>query len=156
VIKKKTMAAIGLTIAFAGAGVTVANAAAGGAVTQSSTVSVDSTSASPVSVGTVNSQFSIKLAANDGTTSCGVACNTTYTAGVEAATMTCPPSDCTLPGAGFGAVIYRVNRGPWTELTNTTTISGQAQVGQVELAYNDDDFTNNSGSYTVTVTRTKA
>ena len=127
-------------------------------VVQVSTVSVDSTSSAIIDVGTLNSQFSsITITATGITTWCT---NNPYPpctsdpAGNNNYGYTPIPGG-TAPDLPTGALIAKVGvNGTWS-VVNGSYVATSPTPTDVYVAYNDNVFYDNSGSYTLTVTRLK-
>lgn len=126
------------------------------AAAQMSTVTVDAKSSAPVDLPTLSANISETITVSKGkaetTRWCAPGCQTTYTDGVESTNLGFVGGSptTTAPGKQVGAVLYRIGKGPWVEIDRPVTITG---AGPVQLAYNDNEFSDNSGSYTVTVER---
>jgi hypothetical protein len=133
--------------AFAG---TVPNATTG--------VLIESSSSSPVDTGlTVNSQFSVVLSVIENHATyyaggCGPYCAANADGGINFSNPCA--SDCLLPGAEVGALIYRIGNGSWMLAGSSATITSKTG-GELYLAYNDDYFADNAGTYVVGLVRTK-
>ncbi len=57
---------------------------------------------------------------------------------------------CPAPGANFYALIARVGTGPWVQVgTGPTTLTG---TGEIQFAFNDHLYSDNSGSFVASVT----
>jgi hypothetical protein len=133
--------------------------ASGATVTQVSTLTVNASDPTIVDVGTINSQFaSITVAATGTTVWCN---NNPYPPCVS------DPSGALFYGSAYdpvggpapwlpvGALIAKVGvNGSWVLVGASYTFSSGV-VADVYVAYNDDVFYDNSGSYALTVTRVK-
>jgi hypothetical protein len=66
-------------------------------------------------------------------------------------------SDSLLPSAVVGALIYRIDGGSWAVLGDqTVSLPAYSGVNRtITLAYNDSYHADNTGAYTVGITRTK-
>jgi hypothetical protein len=137
---------------------TVAASASGAMVTQTSTLSVDSANSAVIDVGTINSQFaSITITATGTTTWCNnspdPAC-TSDPSGNNNYGYT-PYPDGTAPLLPTGALVAKIGvNGAWVVVGDSYTATSPVPA-DVYVAYNDDVFFDNSGSYALTVTRVK-
>jgi hypothetical protein len=155
--------------AVAIAGMAAPAAFAGGdSVTQTSQVTVSSTSPKIYDVGTLNRQFtSITLTASGITRWCGDPNQTCYTDAYGRGTDAFgnnpnpnvghnPDQPAYLPNVHVGTIAYKVGpSGPWKPLTVGGVTITSATPAHVFVAYNDDGYADNSGSYVLTVTRAK-
>jgi hypothetical protein len=138
------------------------------------TVTVNAATDGVVDLPALNSQFtSMTINVNDGTANWGsLDVNpgywTTYVNGVVSTGYPLTSGiwgDPNEPGHGplllegtqVGAVIYRVDGGPWMAVTSSTEVSN-TEGNHVQVAYNDrpGSYDDNSGSLSLTVVRTKA
>ena len=62
-----------------------------------------------------------------------------------------------LEGTQVGAIVYRIDGGHWRSLDHATTINTDGGTHHVQVAYNDrpGSYGDNSGSFSLTVDRTK-
>lgn len=151
--------ACGALAAIAGSVAAAAPASASGAmVVQVSTVNVDSANPAVIDVGTLNSQFSsITINATGTTTWC---VNSPYPpctsdpAGNNNYGYTPVPGG-TAPDLPTGALIVKVGvNGTWF-IAGGSYVATSPVPADVYVAYNDNIFWDNSGSYSLTVTRLK-
>lgn len=126
---------------------------------QLSIATVDSATPAAVYIGTVNSQHSITFTASGDTTWCNnspwppCTSNPTGPDWYPYNTWALGPN-ATAPGYSVGSLIYRVgDNGPWEQYEGPVTV-GPTRTGMpVYVAYDDDVFFDNTGTYTVSVTR---
>jgi hypothetical protein len=149
----------GIVTIVGGSTLVASSAAASGAmVTQVSTVTVDSANPAVIDVGTLNSQFSsITITATGVTTWCNNSpwppC-TSDPAGNNNYGYTPYPTG-TAPNLHTGALIAKVGvNGTWS-VVNGSYVATSPVPTDVYVAYNDDVFWDNTGSYALTVTRLK-
>lgn len=145
---------------IAGAG-SPAFAAGGGTATQAaSAVTIPANSATPVDVGTVNSQFSITVTAQGQAMwaqDCGAACTTGPDGTTQLGGALTGVTGALAPDLPIGTLIGRLGTdGPWFKIGAGGTIPAQMTSADLYLAYNDSYFADNSGGYTATVERTKS
>lgn len=126
---------------------------------QLSTVTVDSANPAPVWIGTINSQHSVTFTASGDTTWCNnfpwppCTSNPTGPDWYPYNTWQEGPN-ATAPGYSVGALIYKVGEaGAWQQYTGPVTLGPTPTGNDVYVAYNDDVFWDNTGTYEVDVTR---
>ena len=157
---RKCYALAALVAVSMGAVVVVAEApasASGATVTQISTVTLSS-GATVVDVGTINSQFSsITVDASGVTTWCNDNPNPPCTStpdGAQYYGFTLGPL-APLPGVTVGTLIAKIGvNGSWFVIGSHFTATS-AVVADLYVAYDDDIYWDNTGSYSLTVTRVK-
>lgn len=150
-----TCAALGTAIAAA-LPADIASAS-GAAVTQISSVSVNAADSAVIDIGTINSQFStITVSASGTTVWCSNSPNPPCTSDPDGDNnYGFTPSAGTAPNLPTGALIGKVGvNGSWFVVGSSYTATS-AVPADLYVAYNDDVFTDNSGRYTLTVTRVK-
>lgn len=148
----------GLGALMAAALPAVSASASGAMVTQISTLSIDSANPTVIDIGTINSQFSSITVAATGTTTW---CNDSPTppctsdpSGNNNYGYT-PSPDGTAPDLRTGALIAKVGlNGTWVIVGSSYTATSSVPA-DVYVAYNDNVFFDNSGSYALTITRVK-
>jgi hypothetical protein len=135
-------------------------------------LTVAAASEAVIDLPALNSQFTkMTIKVNDGTANWGAADLGYWTSYQNGGMTTGAPmtsgiwGDASLPGHGplllegtqVGAVIYRIDGGPWQELSAATSVS-TASGTHVQVAYNDrpGSYDDNYGSLSLTVVRAKA
>jgi hypothetical protein len=145
-----------------GAGATIAAGApafaSGAMVTQVSTVTVNAADPTVIDVGTINSQFtSITVHATGTTLWCNDNPNPPCVSDPTGSLYYSFPlgPNATAPGFLTGALVGKIGQnGNWFLVGNSYTATSPV-VEHLYLAYDDDVFSDNTGSYSVTVTRVK-
>jgi hypothetical protein len=165
---KKLLAGLGAAIAVAAPIATTgsANAAGAPATPTSGPISVSASSETPVELPALNSQFQSMTINVSGTASWyngadNPSCWLTYGANDQFTTgyhQTSASPALLLEGTQVGSVIYQMDNGAWHPVDGSKIVAPNDGVAHhVRVIVNDrpGSYGDNSGSYTVTVTRTK-
>jgi hypothetical protein len=172
-MRKLIIAASLAALAVAASVAAVASPASAAPGVTTHDITVNAATDGVVDLPALNSQFSkMTIKVNDGTANFGPAdlnAWTSYTNGSLKTGWNLTSGkwgDESLPGHGplllegaqTGAVIYRVDGGDWHEVTGAEFTATGGGSHNVQVAYNDrpGSYDDNSGSLSLTVTRTKA